>query len=275
LSRRSNKDRVAAPSAPLPNQGFASGLDFTRPTEFVQLPTEGKFYPEGHPLHLVTEVEITYMSAREEDILTSRALITKGVVLDKLIQSVLVDKTVDITTLYPGDKNAILVATRATGYGPEYISKVKCEACGTVHDHIVDLTNLPVKEVPQNIVISQRGTFAVSLPVTGFTVELKILNSREQQFLENLSTTNRKNNLPETNRTSLLKTIIVAVNGIDSRAELDKFIHQMPAQDSRFLKKTYDEANPTLDMTQEITCPNCSTLVVREVPLGLDFFWPS
>jgi len=241
----------------------------------VQLPTEGKFYAEGHPLHLVSEVEINYMSAREEDILTSQALISRGVVLDKFIQSVLVDKSIDVTTLYPGDKNAILVAARATGYGPEYVSKVKCGACGTAHEHVVNLVDLPIKSIPEGIVISQAGTFSTVLPVTSFVAELKILNSKEQKFLDNLRDTNKKNNLPETNRTSLLKAIVVSVNGISVRHELDNFIHNMPAKDSSWIKKTYESVSPSLDMQQTVECPNCRNTVVREVPLGLDFFWPS
>jgi hypothetical protein len=79
----------------------SGALNFTRPTEFVQLPTEGRFYPEGHPLHLISEVEINYMSAKEEDILTSQALITRGIVIERFIQSVLVDQDIDVHSLYP------------------------------------------------------------------------------------------------------------------------------------------------------------------------------
>ena len=275
MARRSNKSRTAAPSAPPAAQQFSGALNFTRPTEFVQLPTEGKFYPEGHPLHLVTEVEINYMSAKEEDILTSQALITRGVVLDRLIQSVLVDKAIDVNTLYPGDKNAILIAARATGYGPEYVSKVICPACSHKHEHIVDLVNLPIKEVPADVNLTSAGTFTVKLPVTGFTAELKIMNSKEQKFLDNNRQANIKNNLPESNRTDLLKMVVVSINSVSVRSEIDNFIMSMPAQDSRAIKQAYDDVSPSLVMDQSIECPECKHVVVREVPLGLDFFWPS
>ena len=275
MARRSNKSRTAAPSAPPAHQQFSGALNFTRPTEFVQLPTEGKFYPEGHPLHLVTEVEINYMSAKEEDILTSQALITRGVVLDRLIQSVLVDKTVDVNSLYPGDKNAILIAARATGYGPEYITNVVCPSCSHRHEHIVNLVNLPIKEVPADVNLTPAGTFTIPLPVTKFTAELKILNAKEQKFLDNNRQANLKNNLPESNRTDLLKMAVVSINGVSIRSELDNFIMNMPAQDSRAIKRAYDDVNPSLLMDQEIECPKCKHVVVREVPLGLDFFWPS
>ena len=275
MARRSNKSRAAAPSAPPAAQQFSGALSFTRPTEFVQLPTEGKFYPEGHPLHLVTEVEINYMSAKEEDILTSQALISRGIVLDRLIHSVLVDKDIDVTTLYPGDKNAILIAARATGYGSEYISSVVCPSCSHGHQHVVDLVSLPIKEVPEDVNLTSAGTFTISLPVTKFTAELKILNAKEQKFLDGNRQANVKNNLPESNRTDLLKMIVVSINSVSIRSELDNFIMNMPAQDSRTIKKAYDDVNPSLLMDQEIECPKCKQTVVREVPLGLDFFWPS
>ena len=275
MARRSNKSRAAAPSAPPAAQQFSGALNFTRPTEFVQLPTEGKFYPEEHPLHLVTEVEINYMSAKEEDILTSQALISRGVVLDRLIHSVLVDKAIDVSTLYPGDKNAILIAARATGYGSEYISNVVCPSCSHGHQHVVDLVNLPIKEVPEDINLTSSGTFTIPLPVTKFTAELKILNAKEQKFLDGNRQANVKNNLPESNRTDLLKMIVVSINSVSVRSELDNFIMNMPAQDSRTIKKAYDDVSPSLLMDQEIECPKCKHTVVREVPLGLDFFWPS
>lgn len=274
MARRNNKNRASAPAAP-PVPQFSGALSFTRPTEFVQLPTEGKFYPEGHPLHLVPEVEINYMTAKEEDILTSRALISRGVVIDRLIQSVLVDKTIDVTTLYPGDKTALMIATRATGYGPEYTGQVTCPACSHKHEHVIDLTNLPIKKVPENINLTSAGTFAVKLPVTGFTAELRILSSKEQKFLEDSGKTSVKHNLPEANRTNLLKMIVVSINSISDRQELENFIDQMPAQDSRTIKKIYDSVNPSLDMEQEVQCPNCQHVVVREVPLGINFLWPS
>lgn len=113
------------------------------------------------------------------------------------------------------------------------------------------------------------------MPVTKFTAELKILNAKEQKFLDNNRQANLKNNLPESNRTDLLKMAVVSINGVSIRSELDNFIMNMPAQDSRAIKRAYDDVNPSLLMDQEIECPKCKHVVVREVPLGLDFFWPS
>ena len=275
MARRNNKSRTAAPSVEPPAPRSSGALNFTRPTEFVQLPTKGRFYPEGHPLHLVTEVEINYMSAKEEDILTSQALISRGIVIERFIQSVLVDQTIDVNSLYPGDKNAILIAARATGYGPEYDTMVVCPACNHRHEHSIDLINLPIKEAPDDISLSAEGTFSVQLPVTKFMAELKILTATEQRYLENNKQTNRKNNLPESNRTDFLKMVVVSINSIRDRLEIEQFIDNMPALDSITIRKTYDDVEPSLLMDQETECPKCKHVVVREVPLGITFLWPN
>ena len=115
----------------------------------------------------------------------------------------------------------------------------------------------------------------MQLPVTKFSVELKILTAKEQKYLDSTREANKKNNLPESNRTDFLKMVVVSINSIRDRFEIEQFIDQMPAQDSRTIKKVYDEVNPSLLMDQTIECPKCKYTVVREVPLGITFLWPS
>jgi len=120
---RNNEDRVGAAgsdtSAPTPDLvNEKSPLTFTTPTEFVELPTRGRFYPEDHPLHNVEEIEIRFMTAKDEDILSSKTLLKKGVAIDRLLQNVIVDKRINVGDLFVGDKNALIVASRITGYGP-------------------------------------------------------------------------------------------------------------------------------------------------------------
>ena len=138
---RNNRDRTGSKatddSPPIPKvlektTDSETSFSFVSPTEFVELPSKGLFYPEGHSLHGIDTVEIRYMTAKDEDILTSKALLRKGVAIDRLLKNVIVDSGVRIDDLLIGDKNAILVATRITGYGPEYNTKVGCVACGEV-----------------------------------------------------------------------------------------------------------------------------------------------
>ena len=131
-----NKQRIGASqpdtSSPPPSvmQEGGSGFSFVVPTEFVELPTGGRFYGEGHPLHGQDSIEIKQMTAKEEDMLTSRTLLKKGVALDRVIQSLIVDKRIDPDSLLVGDRNAIIVAMRVSGYGGEYNTTVACPACG-------------------------------------------------------------------------------------------------------------------------------------------------
>ena len=107
----------------------AGGFSFVIPTEFVELPTGGRYYPPGHPLHGESAIEIKQMTAKEEDMLTSRTLLKKGVALDRVIGSLIVNKAIDPDSLYVGDRNAIIVATRVSGYGNDYTTKVTCPQC--------------------------------------------------------------------------------------------------------------------------------------------------
>ena len=93
------------------------------PSEVIDLPSEGKLYPEGHPLK-DGKIEIKYMTAKEEDILTSQNLIKKGVVIDRLIDSLILTDGVKQDDLVLGDKNAVMVAARILAYGPEYACEV-------------------------------------------------------------------------------------------------------------------------------------------------------
>ena len=93
--------------------------EYKFPTEIVDLPSKGHFYVQGHPLSS-GKVEIKYMTAKEEDILTSQNLIQQGTVIEKLLQSLIVDKSVKVDDMLIGDKNAIMGAARILGYGKDY-----------------------------------------------------------------------------------------------------------------------------------------------------------
>ena len=122
---RNNEDRTgprstAADEVPAEIKEMMNPMDFVAPTEFVEIPSKGKFYPQGHPLCGVESVEIRQMTAKQEDILSSRTLIKQGVALERLLKSVIVDRSIDPSTLLTGDRNAILIAARISGYGKNY-----------------------------------------------------------------------------------------------------------------------------------------------------------
>ena len=117
------------------------------PVESVPLPSEGKIYPADSAAYSRETVEIRAMTAKEEDILTSRALIKKGTVISELIKSCVVDKTIDIDSLILGDRNAIMTAVRVTGYGAEYRVEVVCPSCSEKSSQDFNLGELPIKRL--------------------------------------------------------------------------------------------------------------------------------
>jgi hypothetical protein len=251
----------------------------------VDLPSQGQFYPEGHVLHNQTSIEIREMTAKEEDILTSKSLIQKGVVLDRLVQSVLVDRQVKVEDLLVGDKNAILIALRISGYGQHYQTRVTCPACTESAEFEFDLCNSQVttpidlencddEHIAGNVTSDGNGNYHVTLPRTGAHAEVRLMNGRDERRIIATQEFKKKKKLPENPLTEHFKSFVVSINGIEDKAQVHKFLERMPATDSRFLRKVYGKLTPNIDMTQEFVCANCDHEQEMEVPFTTDFFWP-
>ena len=179
MSIRNNEERLGVKDAgtnPPPVDAMAQPADaavpnvpmsFSTPTELVELPSGGRFYPEGHPLHGVETIEIRFMTAKDEDILTSKSYLKKGIAIDKLLQNVIVNKSIDINSLLSGDKNALIIATRSTGYGSSYQTKVACPACGAQGSIDFDLeeeSKVKGSEEIEGVEDNGDGTFVATTP---------------------------------------------------------------------------------------------------------------
>jgi hypothetical protein len=268
-------DSMAAPAAATATGGFSWSV----PTEFVDLPSEGKFYPPGHPVHNQENLEIRYMTAKEEDILTSRSLLKKGVALDRMLQNIMVDKTVDVNDLLIGDKNALLVAARRTGYGPEYETSVTCPSCGTTQEYSFDITDPPVNNYLQEaseyqILFTDSGNLQLSLPMTGVTLECRLLTGKDEIAIHRETERKSKKKMESSVTTDSFRSYIVSVNGDRNPFAIESFIQAMPARDARHLRQMYSRVVPNIDLTQHFECSNCDHEADMEVPLGVDFFWP-
>ena len=255
-----------------------SPFSFVVPTEFVDLPSGGRFYAEGRPLHNESTIEIKQMTAKEEDILTSRSLLKKGIALDRVLRNVIIDKRIDVNTLLIGDKNAIVVATRVTGYGNEYTTNVTCPSCGVNQDFTFDLNDAqvigPEDLDSRDIVNNGDGTFNIVLEKSNLAVTFKLLTGREEKRLLKLSENKKTKKEGEKNITLQLSTIIHEVNGDDDPKLIDYVVQNLPSSDSRQLRLAYKASNPDLDLTQEFECSECDYEQDMEVPLTADFFWP-
>mgnify|MGYP003649048928 CR=1 FL=1 len=285
MSVRNNSDRVGTSPNPDPppileanNENSTPSLSFSTPTEFVELPSGGRYYSQGHPLHGVDSVEIKFMTAKDEDILSSRNLIKKGVVIDRLLSNVIVDKRINPDDMLIGDKNALIVATRITGYGEEYNTNINCPVCGMASQFSSNLQE--VEPSPGgadglvDVIETEGGTFKFALPKSKAEVEVRLLTGNDEKKLQQLSEKKKKYDLGETTFTDQLRTMIVSVNDKSEMATISSFIENMPALDSRYFRKIFKQITPNIDMTQMFSCQNCGHSADMEVPFTADFFWP-
>ena len=259
-----------------PPQAASETLNFVVPTEFVELPSKGKYYPENHPLHMQESVEIRHMTAKDEDILTSRTLLKQGIALQRFLSNIIVDRRIDLNSLLIGDKNAIIVAARISGYGPEYQTRIGCPAC---FENVEFTFNLEENEVtegyvePSSAFLTEAGTLMVKLPSTGVDLEVRFMNGEdENQITKSIKA--KKMKAPDISVTHQLSRMIVSINGDSNAATIRKFISVLPAKDSRYLRNIYKQASPNIDLTQMFECTNCGHEQALEVPFTADFFWP-
>ena len=271
MSRNKNRVGNTVQHDTSPPAESGGGFSFVVPTEFVDLPSQGRFYPEGHPLHNQTSVEIKQMTAKEEDILTSRSLLKKGVAIEKLIQSLIVNKEIDSSSLLMGDRNAIIISARVSGYGHEYTTSVVCPACQTKQKYSFDLNhaNIVHGDFSESLQVTNNGdgTFTCVLPKTEVTVVARLLTGREETKTSNLT---KSDNLIS----SQLENIIVSVNGDSSKQAIQYVAQNLPSIDSRHLRMALKKATPNVDLTQWFSCTECGHEQEMEVPLTADFFWP-
>jgi len=253
-------------------------LDFVSPTDFVEIPSKGMFYPEGHPLHKKEVIEIKYMTAKEEDILTSETLLRKGLAVERFLESVIIDKSIDAQSLLIGDRNAILIAARISGYGAEYETKMQCPACDTQNEITFDISNpkihYPDTDKVETIEKNEDDNFVFKLPVSKFKVECRLLTGRDEQYLVELKQNKKKKRLQDSAVTDQFKMMIVSVQGVKDKGTIGKFIEAMPAADARSLRKVYAAITPNVKLKDEFSCTSCGHTQELEVPFGADFFWP-
>jgi len=245
------------------------------PVETVPLPSAGAIYPAGSPVSGRDTVDIRCMTAKEEDILTSRALIKKGTVITELLKSCLIDKEIEPDMLIAGDRNAIMTAIRVTGYGADYTVDVDCPACGEKSKQNFKLTDLPIRRLEISPVEFGRNLFEFRLPASGKTVQFKFLNGKDELDIAVTAERKKKQGQQTDNLvTQKLMYSVVAVDGLTDKVKVQSFIRNMPARDSLALRKFMDANEPGIDMKSWMTCPSCDETSEVRLPLGVSFFWP-
>jgi hypothetical protein len=270
---------TAAVGLGVPGDTGAPAFSWSVPTEFVELPSEGLFYPPGHPLHNKATIEIRFMTAKEEDILTSRSLLKAGVALDRMLQNILVDKSLDVNSLLVGDKNALLVAARRTGYGPDYATAVNCPSCFATVEYTFDISEPPVNDYKKvteelGIEVGQNGIANIYLPMSGVNLGCRLLTGADEGRILKEAERKAKKKMDSSTTTDTFRAFIVSVNGEENPFTIESYLQAMPARDARHLRTIYNQIVPNINLTQNFQCTQCGHEADMEVPLGVDFFWP-
>ena len=286
MSRRNNNDRMmgthtpenADPPPQVQQQKTLDPLHFVAPTEFVELPSGGKGYREGHPLFGKDTIEIRYMTAKDEDILSSETLLKKGVAIERFLQNVIVDKSVNAKKLLVADRNAILIAARVSGYGNIYETAASCPSCGKKSECVFDLNDKRIVNFDLNEKLDVKstgvGTFSTKMPFSKFQIEYKLLLGEDEIHISHMAVGRRKRKMNESMLSEQYKRMIVSIEGHKEPSVIAKYISNMPTVDSRHLRACYKATAPDIKIMQDFECPSCGHEQEIEVPFGADFFWP-
>ena len=246
--------------------------EFRFPTEVIELPSKGLVYPESSPLSSGT-IELKYMSAKEEDILTNSNFIEKGLVIDKLLQSLIITK-IDYDELILGDKNAILFAARILGYGANY-DVVITDKHNQKVNATIDLSKLENKIVDETLFASRSNDFSFTLPHTDNEISFKLLTHGDEKKIEGeIKGLQKINPTLSYDMTTRLKYMITSVNGNRELKAIRDFVdNYLIAKDARALREYYSKIQPDVNLK---FIPEDDSYAGEgiDIPISLNFFWP-
>ena len=243
------------------------------PTEEIELPSKGLLYPKESALSS-GKIEMKYMTAKEEDILSNQNYIKQGVVFDKLLKSLVVSK-IDFDDLLIGDKNAIMVAARILGYGKDYEVEMAHPQTGETEKVTIDLSQIKEKEFDNLLIKPGINEFSYTLPTSKNDIIFKLLTHKDENIIEQELKGLKKANI-SSEVTTRLKQSIVAINGNREKKAIRDFVdNYMLATDARALRQYMKKVAPDLDMTFTLELSDGYTQEGVDIPIGLSFFYPT
>lgn len=250
----------------------------TYPTELIDLPSEGHFYSEDNPLSC-GHVEMKLMTAKEEDILMNQNYIKKGIVLDKLLEGLIIDKNVKLNEILLTDKNALYIAARRLAYGDSYGPvQIKCNKCNENNQLTINLAEIKYKELDLSKFQKGENRFEFVLPYSKKTVTFKLLTHFDEQQIDGEIKTSQKilKATSSNELTTRLKHIITSVDGNEDAAYIRKFVDtELTSRDSLALRNYIKETSPEVDSTFNFVCEHCSNEERMGIPITVSFFWPN
>lgn len=246
------------------------------PTEVINLPSKGWFYPEDNPLSSGT-LELKMMTAREEDILTSKNLIQKNIVLDKLLESVIINKAIKPEDMLICDRNAAFFAIRRLAYGDQYEAMVTCGRCGKENPISIDIGKMDNRPFDFDKYPKGENNFQFKLPFSGREVTFRLMAKKDEDAIETELTGMAKISKDFTKEiTTRLSHVITSVDGNSERVVIRKFVNnELTSKDSLALRKHIRETMPDIDTRFLFNCPDCGLERLEDTPMGVSFFWPT
>lgn len=255
---------------------FSLSKFYQVPREFVKIPSKGVIYSQE--ANLGGEIEMRYMTAADEDDLTSPSLIRKGIWLSKLLQNCMVNKAFDANDLLVGDRNALLFWLRQSAYGSQYNLAINCNNlnCQKKFENEFKLDQLIMKTMDISPVVEGVNEFKFTLPKSGLEVRFALMTGKMSEELSKEFDTQNNATAPKDKIiTSRLKKQVTSIQGITDKAEIAQFIDKgMLASDSMALRNFIDENTPDIILKQEATCTHCGSTSNFDIPIEIQFFWP-
>lgn len=244
------------------------------PTNLVELPSKGRFYPEGHPLKNGT-VEMKFMTAKEENILTTESYIKSGVVIDKFLQSMIISPKFNYDDLLIGDRDGLMISSRIYGYGEIYPVEVTAPS-GRKQKVDIDLTTLEHRAVPDDGYSSEnRFSWTFENRVGKYTIQFKLLTVGDDKIIQDKLKRYRSAGAADRQITTRLEQIIVAVNGNEDPMFIKLFIeNEFMANDSRKFREYVASITPGVNMEIELEDADTGEPFRTNVTIGASFFWP-
>lgn len=266
-----------------------TGVQFNIPTEIVQLPSKGLLYSQDSPLSS-GEVEIKHMTTREEDIISTESYIKNNQVVEKLLKSLIQTKC-RYNELLLGDRNAIMIAARIYGYGPDYAISIQ-NPSGNQQKIEVDLSDVGSKEIDEEAVTKGKNEFTFNLPVSGHELKFKLLTVGDEKQIKRVldskkkkgkkdsrakKLTNVKSNSADGDPTftTRLEHIILEVDGNKlSPEDKSRFVNSILARDARAFRNHYADIQPDVDLEFEFYDEETEEPFRHQVEIRPSFFYP-
>lgn len=246
------------------------------PLEIIDLPSKGWFYDSKSPLSNGT-IEISPLLGMHEDILLSANFIRRGVVIDKLLEAIIGNSEVKYDDILLGDKIAIMVACRISGYGKTYEVQVECPQCSTKSNQEIDLETFKFKEIDFDLFIKGQNEFKFQLPFTKKTITFKLLTRKDEREIAVEIEAMRKAFKNEGSKevTTRMRYSILSIDGDTDRKTINDFVNFIPARDAMAFREYAKSINPDVEMSFDFVCQKCGHSVGMEVPIDVTFFWPN